>query len=66
MDLVRFFNALSADPKFTDVHIDGYQVPYSDGRGRSRTTGQVDHEPYVDVGGRRQEWVGTFRSNLSS
>ena len=31
VDLVRFFNALSADPKFTDVHIDGYQVPYATG-----------------------------------
>jgi len=31
VDLVRFFNALSADPKFKDVHIDGYQVPYATG-----------------------------------
>ncbi|MCX6083640.1 MAG: hypothetical protein NT102_01570 [Caldiserica bacterium] len=31
VDLVRFFNALSADPKFSDVHIDGYQVPYATG-----------------------------------
>jgi Tfp pilus assembly protein PilN len=31
VDLVRFFNALSADAKFKDVHIDGYQVPYSTG-----------------------------------
>lgn len=31
IDLVRFFNALSADTKFRDVHIDGYQVPYSTG-----------------------------------
>jgi Tfp pilus assembly protein PilN len=31
VDLVRFFNALSADPKFKVVHIDGYQVPYSTG-----------------------------------
>jgi len=31
VDLVRFFNALSADPKFNDVHIDGYQVPYATG-----------------------------------
>ena len=29
VDLVRFFNALSADKKFKDVHIDGYQVPYA-------------------------------------
>ena len=29
--LVRYFNALSADPKFKDVHIDGYQVPYAAG-----------------------------------
>jgi Tfp pilus assembly protein PilN len=28
VDLVRFFNALSADPKFKNVHIDGYQIPY--------------------------------------
>ncbi len=31
VDLVRFFNALSADAKFKDVHIDGYQIPYSTG-----------------------------------
>jgi Tfp pilus assembly protein PilN len=31
VDLARFFNALSADAKFKDVHIDGYQVPYSTG-----------------------------------
>jgi Tfp pilus assembly protein PilN len=31
VDLVRFFNALSADKKFTGVHIDGYQVPYATG-----------------------------------
>ena len=31
VDLVRFFNALSADPKFKDVHIDGYQIPYATG-----------------------------------
>jgi Tfp pilus assembly protein PilN len=31
VDLVRFFNALSADPKFKNVHIDGYQVPYATG-----------------------------------
>jgi len=31
VDLVRFFNALSADPKFKDVHIHGYQVPYATG-----------------------------------
>jgi Tfp pilus assembly protein PilN len=31
VDLVRFFNALSADKKFKDVHIDGYQIPYSTG-----------------------------------
>lgn len=31
VDLVRFFNALSADRKFKNVHIDGYQVPYSTG-----------------------------------
>jgi len=31
IDLVRFFNALSADAKFKDVHIDGYQIPYSTG-----------------------------------
>jgi Tfp pilus assembly protein PilN len=31
VDLVRFFNALSADAKFKDVHIDGYQVPYATG-----------------------------------
>ena len=31
IDLVRFFNALSADAKFRDVHIDGYQIPYSTG-----------------------------------
>jgi Tfp pilus assembly protein PilN len=31
VDLVRFFNALSADPKFKDVHIDGYQIPYAVG-----------------------------------
>lgn len=29
VDLVRFFNALSVDPKFKDVHIDGYQVSYA-------------------------------------
>jgi cell division protein FtsL len=29
--LVRFFNALSADAKFKNVHIDGYQIPYSTG-----------------------------------
>ncbi|MFA4931785.1 MAG: hypothetical protein WC625_02550 [Caldisericia bacterium] len=31
VDLVRFFNALSADPKFKDVHISGYQIPYAAG-----------------------------------
>ncbi len=31
VDLVRFFNALSADKKFKNVHIDGYQVPYAAG-----------------------------------
>ena len=31
LDLVRFFNALSADKKFSGVHIDGYQIPYSTG-----------------------------------
>ena len=31
VDLVRFFNALSIDKKFKDVHIDGYQVPYATG-----------------------------------
>ncbi|MHB8071356.1 MAG: hypothetical protein ACYDHF_05335 [Candidatus Cryosericum sp.] len=31
VDLVRFFNALSADAKFKNVHIDGYQIPYSTG-----------------------------------
>lgn len=31
IDLVRFFNALSSDPKFKNVHITGYQVPYSTG-----------------------------------
>jgi len=31
VDLVRFFNALSADKKFKDVHIDGYQIPYATG-----------------------------------
>ncbi|MBA4366001.1 MAG: hypothetical protein C0398_08425 [Coprothermobacter sp.] len=31
VDLVRFFNALSADPKFKDVHISGYQIPYATG-----------------------------------
>jgi Tfp pilus assembly protein PilN len=31
VDLVRFFNALSADKKFTGVHINGYQVPYATG-----------------------------------
>jgi len=31
VDLVRFFNALSADTKFNDVHIDGYQIPYGTG-----------------------------------
>ena len=31
IDLVRFFNALSADPKFENVHISGYQVPYATG-----------------------------------
>ena len=31
VDLVRFFNALSIDKKFKNVHIDGYQVPYSTG-----------------------------------
>jgi Tfp pilus assembly protein PilN len=31
VDLVRFFNALSADKKFKGVHIDGYQVPYATG-----------------------------------
>ncbi len=34
LDLVRFFNALSADTAFKDVRIDGYQVPYN-------TTGTV-------------------------
>jgi Tfp pilus assembly protein PilN len=29
IDLVRFFNALSVDPKFKDVKIAGYQVPYA-------------------------------------
>lgn len=31
IDLVRFFNALGADPKFKSVHIAGYQVPYAAG-----------------------------------
>jgi len=31
VNLVRFFNALSADTKFKDVHIDGYQIPYATG-----------------------------------
>ena len=31
IDLVRFFNALSADVKFKDVHISGYQIPYTTG-----------------------------------
>ncbi|MCE5193758.1 MAG: hypothetical protein ABFD13_07585 [Candidatus Cryosericum sp.] len=31
VDLVRFFSALSSDPKFKDVHISGYQVPYTTG-----------------------------------
>lgn len=31
VDLVRFFNALSADPKFNNVKITGYQVPYATG-----------------------------------
>jgi Tfp pilus assembly protein PilN len=31
VDLVRFFNALSADKKFKNVHIDGYQIPYATG-----------------------------------
>jgi Tfp pilus assembly protein PilN len=31
VDLVRFFNALSVDPKFKDVHISGYQIPYAAG-----------------------------------
>jgi len=31
VDLVRFFNALSVDPKFKGVHINGYQVPYATG-----------------------------------
>jgi Tfp pilus assembly protein PilN len=31
VDLVRFFNALSVDPKFKNVHIDGYQIPYATG-----------------------------------
>jgi len=31
VDLVRFFNALSADKKFKDVHIDSYQVSYATG-----------------------------------
>jgi Tfp pilus assembly protein PilN len=31
VDLVRFFNALSADPKFENVHIEGYQIPYATG-----------------------------------
>jgi Tfp pilus assembly protein PilN len=31
VDLVRFFNALSADKKFKNVHIDGYQIPYVTG-----------------------------------
>jgi len=31
VDLVRFFNALSVDPKFKNVHIDGYQIPYAVG-----------------------------------
>ena len=31
VDLVRFFNALSVDPKFRDVKIAGYQVPYATG-----------------------------------
>ncbi len=31
IDLVRFFNALSVDPKFRDVKIAGYQVPYATG-----------------------------------
>jgi Tfp pilus assembly protein PilN len=31
VDLVRFFNALSADKKFKNVHIDSYQIPYATG-----------------------------------
>jgi|GEM_PF-1218498 len=31
VDLVRLFNALSADPKFKGVHISGYQIPYAAG-----------------------------------
>jgi len=31
VDLVRFFNALSADVKFKNVKITGYQVPYATG-----------------------------------
>ena len=31
VNLVRFFNALSADKRFKDVHIDSYQVPYTTG-----------------------------------
>ncbi|HEY9094079.1 MAG TPA: hypothetical protein VIN62_04510 [Candidatus Cryosericum sp.] len=31
VDLVRFFNALAADKRFKDVHIDSYQVPYATG-----------------------------------
>ena len=31
VDLVWFFNALSVDKKFKDVHIDGYQIPYGTG-----------------------------------
>ncbi len=31
VNLVRMFNALSSDKKFSSVHIDAYQVPYSTG-----------------------------------
>jgi Tfp pilus assembly protein PilN len=31
VDLVRFFNALSTDPKFRGVLISGYQIPYATG-----------------------------------
>ncbi|HPS69817.1 MAG TPA: hypothetical protein PLO19_03610 [Candidatus Cryosericum sp.] len=31
VNLVRFFNALSADKRFSGVHIDSYQVPYTTG-----------------------------------
>jgi cell division protein FtsL len=31
VNLVRFYNALSSDTKFKNVHIDSYQIPYSTG-----------------------------------